>query len=114
MAKDHRLVVCIEDGVRVGGIGTRLRQDLRDAGVDTAVTELGLPDDFLPHGSRSEILELAGLTAKKISRDVVDQVLGNRIPIARPLPAEDTSQPDLRLVDTSDGWGVEGRTEYPL
>ncbi len=111
---DHRLVVCIEDGVRVGGIGTRLRQDLRDAGIDTAVTELGLPDDFLPHGSRAEILELAGLTAKKISRDIVDHVLGNRIPIARPLPPEADAQPDLRLIDPSDGRSVEGRSEYPL
>lgn len=93
LGREHRLVVCIEDGIRVGGIGTRLRQDLRDAGVDTPVTELGLPDDFLPHGSRSEILELAGLTARKIAMDVVGQVLGNRIPVARPLP-EDV---DLRL-----------------
>jgi 1-deoxy-D-xylulose-5-phosphate synthase len=58
---------------------------MRDAGVDTAVTELGLPDDFLPHGSRSEILEAAGLTAKSIARDVVAQVLGSRVPVARPV-----------------------------
>jgi 1-deoxy-D-xylulose-5-phosphate synthase len=85
LARDHRLVVSMEDGVRVGGIGTRLRQSMRDAGVDTAVTELGLPDDFLPHGSRSEILEAAGLTAKSIARDVVAQVLGSRVPVARPV-----------------------------
>ncbi len=114
LGRDHRLVVCIEDGVRVGGIGTRLRQDLRDAGIDTAVTELGLPDNFLPHGSRSEILEMAGLTAKKIALDVVDQVLGNRIPIARPLPDDGTSKPELRLVDSADRRNVEGRSEYPL
>lgn len=114
LAREHRLVVCIEDGVRVGGIGTRIRQDLREAGVDTAVTELGLPNDFLPHGSRSEILELAGLTAKKIALDVVDQVLGNKLPIARPLPADGTNLPDLRLVDSSDGRRMESRPEHPL
>jgi 1-deoxy-D-xylulose-5-phosphate synthase len=86
MAKDHRLVVCIEDGVRVGGIGTRIRQDLRAAGVDTAVTEIGLPDEFLPHGTREQVLELAGLTPQNIARDLVAQVLGSRIPVARPLP----------------------------
>ncbi len=85
LAREHRLVVSLEDGVRVGGVGTRIRQSLRDAGVDTALTELGLPDDFLPHGSRAEILEAAGLTAKKIARDVVDQVLGSRIPVAKSL-----------------------------
>jgi 1-deoxy-D-xylulose-5-phosphate synthase len=88
MARDHRIVVSIEDGVRVGGIGTRIRQDLRAAGVDTAVTELGLPDEFLPHGSREQILDLVDLTPQKIARDLVAQVLGSRIPVARPLPED--------------------------
>jgi 1-deoxy-D-xylulose-5-phosphate synthase len=88
MAGEHRIVVSIEDGVRVGGIGTRIRQDLRAAGVDTAVTELGLPDEFLPHGSREQILDLVGLNPQKIARDLVAQVLGSRIPVARPLPED--------------------------
>jgi 1-deoxy-D-xylulose-5-phosphate synthase len=89
MAADYRLVVSIEDGVRVGGIGTRIRQDLRAAGVDTAVTELGLPDEFLPHGSREEILDIVGLNPQKIARDLVAQVLGSRVPVARPLPEDE-------------------------
>jgi 1-deoxy-D-xylulose-5-phosphate synthase len=87
-AADHRLVVTIEDGIRVGGIGTRIRQDLRRAGVDTAVTELGLPAEFLDHGSRDDILEQVGLTPQHIARDVVAQVLGSKIPVARPLPSQ--------------------------
>lgn len=86
LAADHRIVISIEDGVRVGGVGTRIRQDLRAAGVDTAVTELGLPDAFLDHASRSEILAEVGLTPQAIARDVVAQVLGSKIPIARALP----------------------------
>ncbi|MBI5160148.1 MAG: 1-deoxy-D-xylulose-5-phosphate synthase [Micrococcales bacterium] len=89
LAAEYRLVITIEDGVRVGGIGTRIRQDLRAAGVDTAVDELGLPDEFLPHGSRAEILAEAGLTDQQIARDVVAQVLGRRLPHARPLPEDD-------------------------
>jgi len=88
IAAEHRLVITIEDGVRVGGIGTRIRQDLRAAGVDTAVTELGLPDQFLDHASRAQILEQVGLTPQTIARDVVAQVLGSKIPVARPLPSE--------------------------
>ncbi|WES65410.1 1-deoxy-D-xylulose-5-phosphate synthase [Microbacter sp. GSS18] len=84
LAASHRLVITIEDGIRVGGIGTRVRQVLREAGIDTAVDELGVPDEFIDHASRDEILEDAGLTAAKIAQDVVAQVLGTRIPIARP------------------------------
>ena len=86
MARDHRLVITLEDGIRVAGIGTRIRQDLRSAGVDTAVDELGLPDEFLDHATRDEILADAGLTAQDIARDVVAQVVGSKIPVARPLP----------------------------
>ncbi|MDJ0335239.1 1-deoxy-D-xylulose-5-phosphate synthase [Salinibacterium sp. G-O1] len=92
LAAEYRLVITIEDGVRVGGIGTRIRQDLRAAGVDTAVTELGLPDEFLPHGSRGYILDLVGLTPQAIARGVVEQVLGSKLPVARPLPTDSDVQ----------------------
>ncbi len=87
-AAQHRLVVSIEDGIRVGGVGTRIRQDLRAAGVDTAVDELGLPDEFIPQATRDEIFAEVGLTEQRIARDIVSQVLGTRIPVARPLPED--------------------------
>ena len=96
LAASHRLVITIEDGIRVGGIGTRVRQVLREAGVDTAVDELGVPDEFIDHSTREEILEDAGLTPAKIAHDVVAQVLGTRIPVARGAQTSDIpSLPDL-------------------
>lgn len=86
MAAAHRLVVTIEDGIKVGGIGTRVRQDMRAAQVDTALNEVGLPDEFLEHATRGEILERVGLTAQSIAHDIVAQVVGSRVPHARPLP----------------------------
>jgi len=85
LSASHRLVVSIEDGVKVGGVGTRIRQDLRDAQIDTALTEIGLPDEFLEHASRGQIMERVGLTPQAIARDIVAQVLGARVPHARPL-----------------------------
>ncbi|ALJ20429.1 1-deoxy-D-xylulose-5-phosphate synthase [Microbacterium sp. No. 7] len=105
LARAHRLVVTIEDGIRVGGIGTRVRQVLREAGVDTAVDERGLPDTFIEHATRDEILEDAGLTASRIARDVVAQVLGARIPAARP-HADGTWTPQTAMTEetaTTDG-----------
>lgn len=92
LASQHRLVAVIEDGVRVGGIGTRIRQDLRAAGVDTALTEIGLPDEFLDHGSRAQIFERIGLTPQRIARDLVAQVVGSKLPVARALPSEAADQ----------------------
>lgn len=84
LSRSHRLVVSIEDGIRAGGIGTRIRQRLRDEGVDTAVTELGVQDGFPEHATREQILADAGLTADRVAADVAEQVRGARIPIARP------------------------------
>ncbi|HEU4755900.1 MAG TPA: 1-deoxy-D-xylulose-5-phosphate synthase [Agromyces sp.] len=97
LAADYRILVSIEDGIRVGGIGTRIRQDLREAGVDTAVTEVGLPDEFLDHGSRGDILDRVGLTPQHIARDVTAMVLGSKLPHARnagvDVPADASPQP---------------------
>ena len=105
MAREHRIVVSIEDGIRVGGIGTRIRQELRRAGVDTAVDEVGLPDQFLDHGSRNEILAQVGLTAQEIARNLTAQVLGTKVPVARPLPGsgdEDLASEQQSLQESSD------------
>jgi 1-deoxy-D-xylulose-5-phosphate synthase len=85
MAAEHRLVVTMEDGIKVGGIGTRVRQDMRAAQVDTALNEVGLPDEFLEHASRGEIMERVGMTAQSIARDIVAQVVGSKVPHAKPL-----------------------------
>jgi 1-deoxy-D-xylulose-5-phosphate synthase len=90
LAKQHRLVVTIEDGIKVGGIGTRVRQDMREAQVDTALNEIGLPDEFLEHATRNEIFERVGLTAQTIARDIVAQVVGSKVPHARPLAENPT------------------------
>ena len=99
LASKHRLVVTIEDGIRVGGIGTRVRQDLRAAQVDTALSEIGLPDEFLEHASRDEILDRVGLNAQDISREIVAQVLGARVPHARAIQEDSLVSDRARLAD---------------
>lgn len=93
LARDHRLVVSIEDGVRVGGIGTRIRQSLRAAQVDTPLNELGLPDEFLEHASRDQILRRVGLDAKSIAQGIVAQVVGAKVPYARALEEQPMQHP---------------------
>jgi 1-deoxy-D-xylulose-5-phosphate synthase len=88
LAAAHRIVVCLEDGVRAGGVGSRIRQEMRAAGVDTALNEVGLPVEFLDHGTRSQVLARVGLTGQQVAHDIVAQVLGTKVPFARPLPGQ--------------------------
>jgi 1-deoxy-D-xylulose-5-phosphate synthase len=68
-------VITIEDNGVVGGWGARLAQELRSAGVDTGVREFGIPQEFLPHGGRAELLEEIGLTPQHIARYAVEAVV---------------------------------------
>ena len=99
-SRDHRLVVTIEDGIRVGGVGTRIRQQMRASDIDTGLQEIGLPDEFLEHASRDEILERVGLTPKAIARDITAQVLGAKVPKARPLDEGSAQVQDKREYET--------------
>jgi 1-deoxy-D-xylulose-5-phosphate synthase len=74
LAADHDLVITIEDNGVVGGYGARLAQELRSAGVRTPFREFGIPQEFLPHGSRAELLEEIGLTSQQIARYAVEAI----------------------------------------
>jgi 1-deoxy-D-xylulose-5-phosphate synthase len=74
LAKDHELVITIEDNGVVGGCGARLAQEMRFAEVATPVREFGIPQEFLEHGSRAELLTEVGLTAQDIARYAVEAV----------------------------------------
>ncbi|GAA1070156.1 1-deoxy-D-xylulose-5-phosphate synthase [Kitasatospora arboriphila] len=67
LAAAHRLVVTVEDNGRTGGVGAAVAQAMRDAGVDTPLRDLGVPQEFLAHAGRGEILEEIGLTGTGVA-----------------------------------------------
>ncbi|MFE6921067.1 1-deoxy-D-xylulose-5-phosphate synthase [Nocardia sp. NPDC057663] len=70
MAENYRLVVTVEDGGLHGGIGSTVSARLRDAGLDVPTRDLGVPQQFLDHASRGEILEELGLTPDAIAQRI--------------------------------------------
>jgi len=74
LAREHRLVVSVEDGVRTGGVGDALGKALRDADVWTPLRDLGVPQAWHPHGTRAEILADVGLTAPDVASQVTDWI----------------------------------------
>jgi 1-deoxy-D-xylulose-5-phosphate synthase len=88
LARQHRLVVTLEDGVRAGGVGDAIAATLRDAEVAVPLRDLGVPAEFHPHGSRAEILAELGLTAQDVSRRVTEWVSRLEEPAALREPAQ--------------------------
>ncbi|MCX4688269.1 1-deoxy-D-xylulose-5-phosphate synthase [Kitasatospora purpeofusca] len=80
LAAEHRVVVTVEDNGRVGGVGATIAQALRDADVDLPLRDFGIPQAFLDHASRPEILAEIGLTAPDIARQVT--ALVSRLDVA--------------------------------
>jgi 1-deoxy-D-xylulose-5-phosphate synthase len=73
-ARQHRLVAVVEDNGRSGGFGDAVSRLLRDRDVDVPVKTFGLPQDFLAHGPREEILDAAGLTPQHLARQLTEAV----------------------------------------
>ncbi|PWW23638.1 1-deoxy-D-xylulose-5-phosphate synthase [Geodermatophilus normandii] len=71
-AAAHRLVVTVEDGGRAGGVGSHLSQALQDGQHDVPVRALGLPQAFLEHGSRGQVLADCGLTEQDVARRIAE------------------------------------------
>jgi 1-deoxy-D-xylulose-5-phosphate synthase len=67
LAARHRLVVTVEDNGRTGGVGSAVAQALRDADIDVPTRALGIPQEFLAHAARGEILDELGLTGPGIA-----------------------------------------------
>jgi 1-deoxy-D-xylulose-5-phosphate synthase len=73
-ARQHRLVAVVEDNGRAGGFGDAVSRLLRDHDVDTPVKTFGLPQEFITHGSREEILQAAGLSPQHLARQLTEAV----------------------------------------
>ena len=74
-ARRHRLVVTVEDNGRVGGFGDAVARLLRDHDVDVPVKTFGLPQEFLSHGTREQVLEETGLTSQQLALRITEAVV---------------------------------------
>ncbi|MGX1304624.1 1-deoxy-D-xylulose-5-phosphate synthase [Streptomyces albogriseolus] len=62
LAARHRLVAVVEDNSRAAGVGSAVALALGDAEVDVPVRRFGIPEQFLAHAKRGEVLADIGLT----------------------------------------------------
>ncbi|MFI9202153.1 1-deoxy-D-xylulose-5-phosphate synthase [Streptomyces sp. NPDC053048] len=76
LADRHRMVAVVEDNSRTGGVGWAVAQALRDAGADLPVRTFGIPEQFLAHAKRAEVLADVGLTPAEIAGRISEALAG--------------------------------------
>lgn len=70
LAREHRLIVTVEDNSVVGGVGSTLAGTLRDANVTSPMRTFGIPHAFLDHAKRDAILAEIGLSGQNLAREI--------------------------------------------
>ena len=64
-------IVTIEDGVRMGGMGSAVLEWMEDHGYHPSIVRLGLPDAFVEHGSVGQLRHLVGLDADSMAQAIL-------------------------------------------
>ncbi|MDE5678714.1 MAG: 1-deoxy-D-xylulose-5-phosphate synthase [Phocaeicola sp.] len=66
IGKYFKQVVTIEDGALIGGMGSAILEFMADNGYDPQVKRIGLPDQFVQHGSVKELYHICGMDEEGI------------------------------------------------
>jgi 1-deoxy-D-xylulose-5-phosphate synthase len=70
LAATHELLVTLDENAVAGGAGGAVTEALAAHGVVCEVLHVGLPDCFLPHGAREDMLREAGLTVEQVEAQI--------------------------------------------
>ena len=92
----HRVVVSVEDGIREGGIGAALADQVAELTVGTSrpprVRVLGTPTDFIAHGKPDAILAELGLGAHGVAEQALALLRAtNAADAATPAPSSSSA-----------------------
>jgi 1-deoxy-D-xylulose-5-phosphate synthase len=83
LASTHSCIVTLEENVIAGGAGSAVAECLSAHGIDAHVHHIGIPDQFIEHGSREDCLVMAGIDAAGVERQV-QRIWADHRPAARP------------------------------
>jgi 1-deoxy-D-xylulose-5-phosphate synthase len=72
--KKFKQIITIEDGVIQGGFGSAVLEFMSDNNYNIQVKRLGIPDNFVEHGSPEELYHMLGLDAEGIAASILENI----------------------------------------
>jgi len=74
IGKNFKQIITIEDGVLLGGFGSAVLEFMSDNNYFVSVKRLGIPDNFIEHGTPEELYAMLELDADGISKSIVESM----------------------------------------
>ena len=65
--KNYKSIVTVEDGALKGGFGSAVLEYMADSGYSLPVKRIGIPDNFVEHGTPAELYHMLGMDASGIA-----------------------------------------------
>ena len=70
VGRKFKRIITIENGVRIGGLGSAVLEWMNDHGYLPKVQRLGLPDNFVEHGTVKELQHIVGIDEEAIIKAI--------------------------------------------
>lgn len=71
VGRKFKRIVTVENGVVKGGLGSAVLEFMADHGYTLKVKRIGVPDQFIEHGSVAELHKLCGMDAESIAKELM-------------------------------------------
>lgn len=71
LAKDHKILVTLEENVTTGGFGERVTDYVASHGIDLSVEKIALPDMYVEHGNVNILYKDAKIDADSVTERVI-------------------------------------------
>ena len=71
VGRKFKRIVTVENGVKLGGLGSAVLEWMNDHGYHPEVIRLGLPDQFVEHGKVCELNKIVGLDPESIAKAIL-------------------------------------------
>jgi 1-deoxy-D-xylulose-5-phosphate synthase len=76
LAAEHKLIVTLEEGVRLGGLGERVANFVSEKNLDVKVEIIAIPDEYVEHGNVDILKKEVGVDTESVVKRIVSAYVG--------------------------------------
>ena len=71
---NYKYILTVEDGCKDGGFGSAIAEYACENGFSNSIKRIGIPDNFVEHGSVSQLQKLCGMDAESIAEEAIKMI----------------------------------------